>query len=48
MAYAVNRIGQVAFSVADVDRAEAFYRDVHGLRQLHRQEAPKGYVPPSP
>jgi methylmalonyl-CoA/ethylmalonyl-CoA epimerase len=36
MAFALNRIGQIAFSVADVDRAEAFYRDVLGLRHLYR------------
>jgi methylmalonyl-CoA/ethylmalonyl-CoA epimerase len=33
---ALNRIGQIAFAVADVDRAEAFYRDVLGLRHLYR------------
>jgi methylmalonyl-CoA/ethylmalonyl-CoA epimerase len=32
----LNRIGQIAFAVADVDRAEAFYRDVMGLRHLYR------------
>jgi methylmalonyl-CoA/ethylmalonyl-CoA epimerase len=36
MAFAFNRIGQVAFAVADVDRAEAFYRDMLGLRHLYR------------
>jgi methylmalonyl-CoA/ethylmalonyl-CoA epimerase len=36
VAFALNRLGQVAFSVADVDRAEAFYRDVLGLRHLYR------------
>jgi methylmalonyl-CoA/ethylmalonyl-CoA epimerase len=36
MAFALNRIGQIAFAVADVDRAEAFYRDVLGLRHLYR------------
>ena len=36
MAFALNRLGQVGFSVADVDRAEAFYRDVLGLRHLYR------------
>jgi methylmalonyl-CoA/ethylmalonyl-CoA epimerase len=36
MAFALNRLGQIAFSVADVDRAEAFYRDVLGLRHLYR------------
>jgi methylmalonyl-CoA/ethylmalonyl-CoA epimerase len=33
---ALNRIGQIGFSVADVDRAEAFYRDVLGLKHLYR------------
>ena len=32
----INHIGQIALPVADVDRAEAFYRDVLGLRQLYR------------
>ena len=36
MAFALNRIGQIALPVADVDRAEAFYRDVLGLRHLYR------------
>jgi len=36
MGFAVNRIGQIAIGVADVDRAEAFYRDVLGLRRLYR------------
>jgi methylmalonyl-CoA/ethylmalonyl-CoA epimerase len=36
VAFAVNRIGQIALAVADVDRAEAFYRDTLGLRQLYR------------
>jgi len=34
--FTLNRIGQIGFSVADVDRAEAFYRDVLGLRHLYR------------
>ena len=34
--FTLNRIGQIAFSVADVDRAEAFYRDVLDLRHLYR------------
>jgi methylmalonyl-CoA/ethylmalonyl-CoA epimerase len=34
--FALNRIGQIALAVADVDRAEAFYRDVLGLRHLYR------------
>ena len=33
---ALNRLGQIGLSVADVDRAEAFYRDVLGLRHLYR------------
>lgn len=32
----LNRIGQVAIATADIDRAEAFYRDVLGLRRLYR------------
>lgn len=32
----LNRIGQIGFAVADVDRAETFYRDVLGLRHLYR------------
>ena len=36
MAFALDRIGQIALAVADVDRAEAFYRDVLGLRHLYR------------
>jgi methylmalonyl-CoA/ethylmalonyl-CoA epimerase len=36
MGLALNRIGQIALSVADVDRAEAFYRDALGLRYLYR------------
>jgi methylmalonyl-CoA/ethylmalonyl-CoA epimerase len=36
MAFALARIGQIAFGVADVDRAETFYRDVLGLRRLYR------------
>jgi catechol 2,3-dioxygenase-like lactoylglutathione lyase family enzyme len=34
--FALNRLGQIAFAVADVDRAETFYRDVLGLRHLYR------------
>lgn len=30
----VERIGQIAVTVGDVDRARAFYRDVLGLRHL--------------
>lgn len=36
MAFALNRLGQIALQVADIDRAEAFYRDVLGLRHLYR------------
>ena len=36
MTFALNRLGQVALTVADVDRAEAFYRDTLGLRHLYR------------
>jgi methylmalonyl-CoA/ethylmalonyl-CoA epimerase len=36
MPFSLNRIGQIALSVQDVDKAEAFYRDVLGLRQLYR------------
>ena len=32
----LNRIGQIALSVADVDRAEAFYEGALGLRKLYR------------
>ena len=32
----LNRIGQIALPVRDVDRAEAFYRDTLGLRELYR------------
>ena len=34
--FALSRLGQIAFAVADVDRAEAFYRKVLGLRHLYR------------
>ena len=34
--FALNRIGQIALGVADVNRAEAFYLDVLGLRHLYR------------
>lgn len=30
----IQRIGQIAVTVRDVDRARAFYRDVMGLRHL--------------
>lgn len=36
MTFSLNRIGQIALSVQDVDRAETFYRDVLGLRHLYR------------
>ena len=36
MNFSLNRIGQIAISVQDVDRAEAFYRDALGLRHLYR------------
>lgn len=32
----LNRIGQIAISVTDVDRAERFYGEVLGLRKLYR------------
>jgi methylmalonyl-CoA/ethylmalonyl-CoA epimerase len=34
--FALNRIGQIAFAVADVDRAEAFYANTLQLRKLYR------------
>jgi methylmalonyl-CoA/ethylmalonyl-CoA epimerase len=36
MAVNLNRIGQIAHAVRDVDRAEEFYRDKLGLRKLYR------------
>jgi methylmalonyl-CoA/ethylmalonyl-CoA epimerase len=36
MSFGVNRIGQIALSVQDVDKAKAFCRDLLGLRQLYR------------
>jgi len=36
MPFSLNRIGQITLSVEDADRAEAFYRDVLGLRKLYR------------
>jgi methylmalonyl-CoA/ethylmalonyl-CoA epimerase len=36
MPFALNRIGQIALAVQDVDRAESFYQDVLGLRKLYR------------
>jgi methylmalonyl-CoA/ethylmalonyl-CoA epimerase len=32
----LDHIGQIAFAVADTDRAERFYEDVLGLRKLYR------------
>jgi methylmalonyl-CoA/ethylmalonyl-CoA epimerase len=32
----LDQIGQIALPVGDVDRAEAFYRDVLKLRRLYR------------
>src|SRR5687768_4543384 len=32
----LSRVGQIAISVADVDRAEAFYETALGLRKLYR------------
>ena len=36
MAIILNRIGQIAFGVSDIDAAERFYRDAIGLRHLFR------------
>jgi methylmalonyl-CoA/ethylmalonyl-CoA epimerase len=36
MAINLNRIGQIALAVSDVDRAEDFYRNSLGLRHLYR------------
>jgi methylmalonyl-CoA/ethylmalonyl-CoA epimerase len=36
MTFALNRIGQIALAVADVDRAEAFYANALQLRKLYR------------
>ena len=36
MSFHLSRIGQIALSVTDVDRAEAFYRDTLGLQRLYR------------
>jgi methylmalonyl-CoA/ethylmalonyl-CoA epimerase len=36
MPFSLNRIGQIGLSVQDVDRSEAFYRDVLRLRFLYR------------
>jgi methylmalonyl-CoA/ethylmalonyl-CoA epimerase len=36
MPFALNQLGQIALPVTDVDRAEAFYGTVLGLRRLYR------------
>ena len=36
MSFSLNRIGQLALAVADVERAEAFYEGTLGLRKLYR------------
>ncbi len=36
MAFSLSRIGQISLAVQDVDRAEAFYRDILLLRELFR------------
>lgn len=36
MPFSLNRIGQIALAVQDVDRAEAFYENVLRLRKLYR------------
>jgi methylmalonyl-CoA/ethylmalonyl-CoA epimerase len=36
MPVSLNRIGQIALPVADLDRAEAFYQNTLGLRRLYR------------
>jgi methylmalonyl-CoA/ethylmalonyl-CoA epimerase len=36
MSLGLNRIGQIALAVGDVDASEAFYRDKLGLRDLYR------------
>jgi methylmalonyl-CoA/ethylmalonyl-CoA epimerase len=36
MSFKLNRIGQIALAVRDVDRAEAFYQQTLGLRKLFR------------
>ena len=36
MPLTLNRIGQIALAVRDVDKAEIFYRDVLRLRWLYR------------
>jgi methylmalonyl-CoA/ethylmalonyl-CoA epimerase len=36
MPFSLNRIGQIALAVRDVDVSEAFYKDTLGLRHLFR------------
>ena len=36
MSFHLSRIGQIALTVADVDRAEAFYKETLGLPHLYR------------
>jgi methylmalonyl-CoA/ethylmalonyl-CoA epimerase len=36
MPVSLNRIGQIALAVKDVDKAEVFYRDIMRLRWLYR------------
>jgi methylmalonyl-CoA/ethylmalonyl-CoA epimerase len=36
MPFGLNRIGQIALAVRDVDRAEAFYQEALGLQKLYR------------
>ena len=36
MPFGLNRIGQIALSVTDVDRSEAFYENILRLRKLYR------------
>lgn len=36
MPFSLNRIGQIAITVQDVDKAEKFYQDILGLRKLYR------------
>ena len=36
MPFSLNRIGQIAIAVQDVDKAEKFYHDILRLRKLYR------------
>jgi catechol 2,3-dioxygenase-like lactoylglutathione lyase family enzyme len=36
MSFTLNRIGQIALAVRDVDVSEAFYKESLGLRHLYR------------